>query len=215
MDRRTFLFNASALGLSSACTTAPEFNSVNEPYCRPSALVVANVLAWDGETFVEDAEIIVSEGRIEGLTRAGRSHRPRGARVIDGSGATLLPGLIDTHTHFFDLGAALPVDSVRQAAERAFPATGPATLASGVTTARVHFFDSEFGPALARAAEANCLAAPRLKLGGPALLGGAATLNARSVRGVASVEDAIAKVRQSRATGATWLSLMEVQKFSG
>ncbi|MGD9603374.1 MAG: amidohydrolase family protein, partial [Gammaproteobacteria bacterium] len=47
---------------------------------------------FDGEVEIEGARIVrIGRGR---RARAGR------ARVIDGAGATLMPGLCDAHTHF-------------------------------------------------------------------------------------------------------------------
>jgi len=46
--------------------------------------------------------VIVSGERITEVGPAGRILIPAGAVVIDLSAATMLPGLIDAHTHMFD-----------------------------------------------------------------------------------------------------------------
>jgi imidazolonepropionase-like amidohydrolase len=48
-----------------------------------------------------DQVIIVHGNRIESVTDAATAKIPTGATVIDLSSATLLPGLIDSHTHIF------------------------------------------------------------------------------------------------------------------
>ncbi|HXE92091.1 MAG TPA: amidohydrolase family protein [Terriglobales bacterium] len=45
--------------------------------------------------------IVVRGGRIEAVGEAAKVTLPPGAQVIDLSSATVLPGLIDTHTHIF------------------------------------------------------------------------------------------------------------------
>ena len=45
--------------------------------------------------------IVVRGNRIESVGEAASSHVPSGANVIDLSRATVLPGLIDSHTHIF------------------------------------------------------------------------------------------------------------------
>ena len=68
---------------------------------EPAGFVVRNVRLFDGERTVERADVVVEGERIAGVTPhpgtleydADRYH------VIDGTGATLLPGLIDSHTH--------------------------------------------------------------------------------------------------------------------
>jgi imidazolonepropionase-like amidohydrolase len=48
-----------------------------------------------------DQVIVVSGRRIESVGPAGTFQAPEGARTIDLSQATVLPGLIDSHTHLF------------------------------------------------------------------------------------------------------------------
>jgi imidazolonepropionase-like amidohydrolase len=59
-----------------------------------------------GET-VRDAVVVIEDGRV---TRAGSRavvQVPRDADTIDGSGLTILPGLIDCHVHLTSLGEGL------------------------------------------------------------------------------------------------------------
>jgi imidazolonepropionase-like amidohydrolase len=73
-------------------------------------------------TVLHDMTVIVRGERIHAVGRAGRTSVPAGARVIDGRGRYLMPGLVDAHIH---LSNRADIDTVVAAV----------LLAKGVTAA--------------------------------------------------------------------------------
>lgn len=72
-----------------------------------SCTLVANVRLFDGERVIEKTSVLVRDGKIGEVSPAPTT---RCAVTIDGAGKTLLPGLVDAHTHAErddDLGSAL------------------------------------------------------------------------------------------------------------
>ena len=68
------------------------------PATRAGAgLAITGVTVFDGERFAGERTLLIAEGRIAAVERGLAA--PDGARVIDGTGLTALPGLIDAHTH--------------------------------------------------------------------------------------------------------------------
>lgn len=66
----------------------------------PAPVVFENVRVFDGERVIPAATVVVENRRITQIAGAGDPvAMPSGARRVDGSGKTLLPGLIDAHTH--------------------------------------------------------------------------------------------------------------------
>lgn len=64
---------------------------------REAGFAVRDVRLFDGDAFVEGATVVVVDGRI---TAVGRDVAiPDGVTIVEGEGRTLLPGLIDAHTH--------------------------------------------------------------------------------------------------------------------
>ena len=119
-----------------------------------------------------DQVVLVQDGRITAVGPAGATPVPAGAKVIDLSGHTVLPGLIDTHTHvtsdpatppYYHYGISVP----RQALTGARFARD--TLLSGVTTIRNVGAAGYTDVALRDAINAGDVIGPRILASGPAL----------------------------------------------
>lgn len=66
-------------------------------------VVVRDVRVFDGERVVPRATVVLAGGRVVRVALPGEpAEAPDGAVEVDGAGKTLLPGLIDAHTHTFD-----------------------------------------------------------------------------------------------------------------
>jgi outer membrane protein assembly factor BamB len=180
-----------------------------------SALVITHATLVEGRTLAADREIVISGGRVVASGRSGRLRRPAGSRVIDAKGDTLIPGLIDAHVHLYELGGPSPREMYTAPRENSFPITGRQLLRSGVTTARVHLFDSVNGPALKRDAAADCYPSPRLQIGGPGMTGGQPSMAGSYFTGYTDLDDARAKLSAMKAAGADWVALHGLDRFAG
>lgn len=180
--------------------------------CERGPLVIANATLWAPGGGVAGQEILVVDGKIAAIGAAGSVRRPESVRVLDAGGATLLPGLIDSHAHLDAWPGPVPKELMPQ--DRAFATAGRQTLLSGVTTVRIHLSGLEEGPAFKRQADDDCFPSPRIALGGPGLFGGQPDLAARLAWGVKNADDARAKTRQIRSAGAQWLALHAADRFS-
>jgi Tol biopolymer transport system component/imidazolonepropionase-like amidohydrolase len=86
----------------------------------------ARVITMKGQEVIENADVVVTDNRIVGVGARGSVPVPGGARIIDVSGKTIIPGLVDTHGHL-RLAAGIHRDPVWSYV---------ANLAYGVTTTR-------------------------------------------------------------------------------
>ena len=68
-----------------------------------------------------DQAVLVQDGRIVSVGPWAAARRPSGARVIDLSGATVLPGLIDAHTHLLLQGDITSQDYEDQILKQSIP----------------------------------------------------------------------------------------------
>jgi imidazolonepropionase-like amidohydrolase len=86
--------------LALACGPAsPEL--IRRPEAPPDAVLVRQVAVLDVEAgrVEQNRDVLIAEGRIAAIGIGGRLSAGAGGAVIDGRGATLLPGLIDSHAH--------------------------------------------------------------------------------------------------------------------
>ena len=65
----------------------------------PAFVVFHQVKVFDGHRFLGPCDVVIQDGKIQAVAKAVKP--PAGAQVIEGSGMTLLPGLIDAHVHAF------------------------------------------------------------------------------------------------------------------
>ncbi|MCB1749867.1 MAG: amidohydrolase family protein [Gammaproteobacteria bacterium] len=67
-----------------------------------SAILFTNVRVFEGTgDALEPAEVLVQGNRIKTVARGGQHiARSKAAEVVDGGGATLMPGLVNPHCHF-------------------------------------------------------------------------------------------------------------------
>ncbi len=65
-----------------------------------AATVIKNVRIFDGERIIQNSAVVIEKGRI--IAVGQKAKIPEGAKIFDGKGQTLLPGLIDAHVHVWD-----------------------------------------------------------------------------------------------------------------
>jgi Tol biopolymer transport system component len=102
---------------------------IEVPRPKPEGTVVlrgARIITMHGDEVIESGDIVVKDNRI--VSVGPRSNAvPAGAKVIDLTGRTIMPGMIDTHAHWFE---------VRRGVLDLSGWTFPTNLAYGITTGR-------------------------------------------------------------------------------
>src|SRR5947207_4561507 len=144
------------------------------------AIVGATVVHPDRDlpsAVASNTTVIVSGSRIEAIGPASSTPVPAGATRIDGRGKWVVPGLIDSHVHFFqsgnlytrpdvaDFNAWMPYAKEVERNKARLPATFKVWLASGVTS--VVDIGGPFWTFQMRDAAVRSPAAPRVAVAGP------------------------------------------------
>jgi imidazolonepropionase-like amidohydrolase len=176
--------------------------------CDTSPLLVFNVNVWTPEGLQAKRDVIIRAGRVASNVATG-SARPSASRSIDGTGHTLLPGLIDSHLHFSVPGGLPPNPGPRADTDQI---TARQMLRAGVTSGRLHLATIEDAVRLKEQSQDPCAEITRLQVGGPGL-SGALEKDFNNFQGARSAEDGVAKVEKFAAAGVDWIAIHDAQRF--
>ena len=162
----------------------------------------ARVIPMQGDSVLENTDILVTGNRIAAVGPAGSIAAPPGARVYDGKGKTILPGFIDTHAHLHYSGFELFPEAKWEYV---------ANLAYGVTTVYDPSAPSLDVFAQAEDVEAGLMVGPRVYSSGDVLYGGQ---QADIFAEVNNLDDAKHQVRRMKAYGARMIKVYQQPRRS-
>ena len=163
------LFFAACLFIFSAASLhSQEFSRAVQPYVKMQDKVVAithaKVIDGTGSAIKTNQTIIFEDGVITQFGADGSTQIPAGAKVIDATGKTVIPGLVMLHEHIF---YPKPTDGVFSVAQMTF--TFPRLyLAGGVTTIRTAgSIEPQTDLNIRRSIEAGRMLGPKMDLTSP------------------------------------------------
>lgn len=162
------------------------------PRAKPegvTAYVGARIVSMKGDEVIENGVLVVKDDRIVAVGPAATVKPPEGARTVDLSGKTVIPGLFDEHAHLhYSTDDILPQQPWKYAANLAYGVTSTHDVSAGTHES---FTQSEM-------VEAGLMRGPRIFTTGYILYG--ADLPGRAV--VKSLDDARHHVRRMKSLGA-------------
>jgi imidazolonepropionase-like amidohydrolase/Tol biopolymer transport system component len=153
------------------------------------AMVGGRVITMDGDQVIENGTVVVEGNRITAVGASNEVEIPRGAKVVDISGKTLMPGIVDVHAHIGNFRQGL---SPQQQWEYM------ANLAYGVTTAHDPSSNTEMIFSQSEMVKSGTMVGPRIFSTGRILYGADAEFKAV----INDVEDARSAIRRTQAFGA-------------
>ena len=142
MQRRSWLVSSVAVVAAAWSATAP----AQSPASAVTVFEGARIITGDGRTPLENASFVVSGGRITQVGSAASVRGPAGATRVNLAGKTVMPAIIDTHTHLSQTRDAL-LDDLRR---RAYWGVGAALSLGQDTTDASFQVRAQTMPGLAR-----------------------------------------------------------------
>ena len=163
---------------------------------EPSALAVTHVTVIDGKggDSQPDRNVLISGDRIVSISA---SSAPKGARVIDGRGKFLIPGLCDMHVHLAGVTADPKWSRMTLL---------PLLIANGVTTIRDMGGDLAALQSWRKEIAEGKLIGPRIYAAGPMLDGGQSEPPA--MLAISTPDEARAAVRDLKAKGVDFIKVL-------
>ena len=153
------------------------------------ALVGGRVITMKGDEVIHDGVVVVENNRIVAVGPRGSTRVPSDAKVINVSGKTVMPGIVDVHWH----GGFGTQEIVPQRNWVMY-----ASLAFGVTTIHDPSNDTSTVFAASEMAKSGLITAPRIFSTGTILYGAAGDFRAE----INSLDDARFHLKKLKAVGA-------------
>ena len=149
----------------------------------------ARIITMKGSEVIDDGTVVVKDGRITAVGPRASTPVPKGAKVYDVKGKTIIPGLIDVHWH----GAVAEAGFVPQQNYALL-----SSLSFGVTTIHDPSTDTDSFFAASEQQRTGMIVGPRLFSTGTILYGAQGWFRAP----IETLEDARTHLRRLKAVGA-------------
>jgi imidazolonepropionase-like amidohydrolase len=178
-------------------TISPQVKQFVSTDDRVVAITHVRVIDGLAAPAAEDQTVVLTDGKISAVGKAGSVSVPAGAKTIDGTGKTVIPGMIGLHDHSYYTTSGRVTQSNY---------TAPLLyLGSGVTTIRTTGANNPYAELnLRKAIDKGDFPGPRIFITGPYITGGGTGLGSTMV-GVNSAEEARRVVDYWAAEGVNWL----------
>ena len=146
-----------------------------------TVLIGGTLIDGTGREPMPGAGVVVKEGKVHAVGPVGRLSYGRDARVIDVAGLTIMPGLIDTHTHLtyhgdqpnvwqLEFEESVELNTLKAARNAAH------ILQTGFTSIGDGGCRGYIGPAIRDGVAKGVIPGPHIVAAGPILTGSAGTL---------------------------------------
>jgi len=162
------------------------------PMDKPNGYVVfkgARIISMKGDEVIENGTIVVNNNKIEAIGKAEEIKIPADAKVIDCAGKTIMPGMVDVHSH---------LSTWRLGPSPQKQWSYYANLAFGVTTTHDPSSNSEMVFSQSEMVKAGYMVGPRIYSTGTILYGAEGDFKAV----INSYDDARSALARTKAFGA-------------
>jgi len=153
------------------------------------ALKGARIITMKGDEVIEEGTILIENNKIISISKAAEAVIPDKAKVIDVTGKTIMPGMIDVHAHL-----RTSPDGISPQNDWSYLAN----LAFGVTTSHDPSSNTEMVFSQAEMIKAGRMIGPRLYSTGSILYGADGDFKVV----INSLDDALSNLRRLKAVGA-------------